>query len=72
MESKYFGMTVNERLFVSGLIDDFDNAVKENNSKKVIEILMKIELNELSINPILESLGLIDSSLNKKNDSADF
>jgi hypothetical protein len=53
MENKYFGMTVNERLYVSGLSNDFDNAVKENNIKKVLEILKKIELNKVSIKPIL-------------------
>jgi hypothetical protein len=58
MESIYFGMTVNERLYMSGLSNDFDNAIKENNIKKVLEILKKIELNEVSIKPILQSLGL--------------
>jgi hypothetical protein len=58
MESIYSGMTVNERLYMSGLCNDFDNAVKENNIKKVLEILNRIELNEVSIKPILQSLGL--------------
>ena len=61
MESKYVGMTVNERLYGSGLIEKFDNAVKEKNIKKVIEILKKVELNESSINSILESLELLNS-----------
>ena len=58
MESIYSGMTVNERLYMSGLSNDFDNAIKENNIKKVLEILKRIELNEVSIKPILQSLGL--------------
>jgi hypothetical protein len=58
MENKLSGMAVNERLYVSGLSIDFDNAVKENNIKKVLDILKKIELNEVSIKPILQSLGL--------------
>lgn len=61
MESKYAGMTVNERLYEGGLIEKFDNAVKEKNIKKVIEILKKVELNESSINSILESLELLES-----------
>ena len=58
MESIYSGMTVNERLYMSGLSNDFDNAIKENNIKKVLEILKRIELNEVSIKPILKGLGL--------------
>jgi hypothetical protein len=42
MANKYSGMTVNERLYVSGLSNDFDNAVKENNIKKIIEILKEL------------------------------
>lgn len=53
-------MTVNERLYVSGLIDEFDNAVKEKNIKNIRNILKKVELEEASISPILEDLGLIN------------
>jgi len=62
MENKYTGMTVNERLYVSGLMAEFDNAVKEKNIKKVRNILEKVELEEVLINPILENLGLINQS----------
>lgn len=55
---KYIGMTVNERLYISGLMDDFDKAVAEKNYNKAKEILEKVELTEESIYPILESLGL--------------
>lgn len=58
MEKKYLGMTVNERLYVAGLIDDFYEAIKEKDISKVIAILKKVELNDPSIDPILEFNGL--------------
>lgn len=58
MENKYAGMTVNERLYVSGLMDDFDEAVEKKNTEKVRDILKKVELTENSIKPILEKLEL--------------
>lgn len=60
--SKYKAMTVNERLYVSGLIYEFDKAVEEKNVKKAIDILKEVELTELSIIPILLQLHLIDES----------
>jgi len=61
MDAKYRGMTVNERLYVSGLMEEFDNAVKGNNIGKVIKILNKVEITEMSaIEPILKQLGLIE------------
>ena len=57
-ESKYTGMTVNERLYVSGNLPKFDNAVKERDVEKVVEILMQVELKGAAIEPILEQLGL--------------
>lgn len=58
MDNKYAGMTVNERLFVSGLMDEFDKAVVEQDVDRVRNILTKIELTEESIKPILDQLGL--------------
>jgi len=52
-------MTVNERLYVSGLMDAFDKAVKEKDIPKVKSILENVELNEESIKPILKALGLL-------------
>jgi hypothetical protein len=57
-ESKYAGMTVNERLYVSGNLPKFDNAVKERDVEKVVEILMQVELKRAAIEPILEQLGV--------------
>jgi hypothetical protein len=40
----YAGMTVNERLVISGLIDDWDKAVVKRDRARMIEILMASEL----------------------------
>ena len=61
--SKYVGMTVNERLYVSGLMDAFDRAVYNKDVKQIILILQKVELSEESIHPILESLGLKENDI---------
>lgn len=53
-------MTVNERLFVAKLFDKFYNAVREKYVEKAIAILKKVELTDESIDPILESVGLIN------------
>lgn len=58
MEQKFKGMTVNERLFVSGLIDEFDQAVNRKDTNRVREILYEVELNEDNIKPILIRLKL--------------
>jgi hypothetical protein len=58
MENKYAGMTVNERLYVGGLMDEFDDAVEKKNIEKVRTILEKVELTEDSIKPLLENLKL--------------
>jgi hypothetical protein len=57
-ENKYAGMTVNERLYISGNLAEFDQAVKERDVEKVVEILMRVELKNASIEPILKQLGL--------------
>lgn len=57
---KYKGMTVNERLYVSGQMDAFDKAVKDRDIPKVRIILENVELNEESIKPILKYFGLTE------------
>lgn len=59
---KYKGMTVNERLYASGLMAKFDAAVEQRDIIQIKLILEKVELNEESIIPILVKLGLISSS----------
>jgi hypothetical protein len=58
MTGKYSGMTVNERLYISGLVDAFDRATKQKDVDSAILILKSIELNDASIEPILQNLGL--------------
>ena len=58
MANIYAAMTVNERLCVSGLIEEFDRAVEEKNTTEVIRILREVELTDESIKPILEQLKL--------------
>lgn len=41
---KYGGMTVNERLYLSGNIDKFYDAIKRKDKQTVIEILKEVEL----------------------------
>lgn len=63
MDNQYKGMTVNERLYVSGLMEAFDKAVKQNDVEKVTDILKKVEITEESaIKPILKELALIPKS----------
>lgn len=58
MGNKYAGMTVNERLYASGLMDECDKAVSEKNTTEVIRILKEVELTDENIKPILEHWGL--------------
>ena len=51
-------MTVNKRLYTSGLMDKFDNAVKDKNIDLLISILKEIELNDLAIEQLLIHIGL--------------
>ena len=60
MENKYAGMTVNERLYVIGLMDEFDKAIKGKNIDKIRIILERVELTEDSINTILKQLKTYD------------
>lgn len=46
-------MTVNERLFVTGLIDEFDK-VKKKDKKRATEILQEIYVDSKSIQKILK------------------
>lgn len=58
MDNKYAGMTVNERLYASGLMDECDKTVSEKNIAEVVRILKEVELTDENIKPILERWGL--------------
>jgi len=58
MDKKYAGMTVNERLYVSGNSEKYQAAVEKKDVQTIIQILKDVELTEANIAPILEQLGL--------------
>lgn len=58
MDNKYAGMTVNERLHVSGLLNEFEKAINMSDTETAIRILKEVELNEENIKPILEKWNL--------------
>jgi hypothetical protein len=58
MDNKYAGMTVNERLYASGLMDECDKAISEKDTSVVVRILKEVELTDENIKPILETWGL--------------
>ncbi len=53
MPAKYNGMTVNERLYISGLIKEFDQAIK-NNKRRALEILQSVNVDDDTIDLILQ------------------
>ena len=53
-QSPYAGMTVNERLFIAGLLDDFDKAAHAKNEEEIRVILAKVDLGYESANEIIE------------------
>ncbi len=50
----YSGMTVNERLAVSGLYKEFERALKSKNKNRLVEILKEVSLSDVNINEILK------------------
>ena len=62
----YKDLMVNERLFVSDLIDAFGNATKQDDIEKVVEILRKVEIKDKSaIEEILKELGFSERIYSK-------
>lgn len=59
MENKYSGMTVNERLYISGLMNEFDKAVKEKDKEKVTSILKEVDItDETLVDAIIIASGV--------------
>jgi hypothetical protein len=48
------GMTVNERLFVAGLLEAFDQAIDDEDVGSVSEILRRVYLDEKTIEAIID------------------
>jgi len=59
MDDKYKGTTVNERLYISGLMNRYHKAIEEKDVNAAISILKQVELTDENINPILKQDGLI-------------
>jgi sulfur carrier protein ThiS len=60
MENKYSAMTVNERLYVSGLMNEFDKSVKEKDTNKVKSILKEVGItDETTVTAILKQTGVL-------------
>jgi len=60
MNNKFSGMTVNERLYVSGLLPKFDEAVAAKDIERVKRILRDVDITDSkSIDDILRSAKLI-------------
>jgi hypothetical protein len=55
-KTDYRAMTVNERLFAAGLIEQFDRAVKRKDQSLVIEILAKVDVSRTDATAIVERL----------------
>jgi hypothetical protein len=58
MNDRYSGMTVNERLYVSGHMDEFDIAVRRKDVERIKVLLRGVKLDEGSIKNILKAYGL--------------
>ena len=54
--SRYGAMTVNERLFVAGLIEQFDSAAEARDRERLIEILKLVEFTQEEAESIVTGL----------------
>jgi hypothetical protein len=53
---QYDAMTVNERLFVAGLVDEFDRAVRARDEQSLKRILRDVEVSDDNIDAILKQV----------------
>lgn len=54
------GMTVNERLFVVGLMSEFDEAIARRDRPAIIQILRKAHVDEPSITRVVQQVELAE------------
>lgn len=59
MDDKNKGTTVNERLYLNGLFDEFYAAIHVRDIEKIREILRRVEITENGIDAILKQNGLM-------------
>lgn len=54
-KSNYAGMTVNERLFAAGIVDEFDDATRARDRARMITLLAQVDVEdaEWSVDTIL-------------------
>lgn len=57
-QNRYGGITVNERLVIANKMDEFDNAIDNKDTLRIIEILKSVELTDDNINAILKSFKM--------------
>jgi hypothetical protein len=53
---KIAGMTVNERLYLAGLLDDFDKALEQKDKLRLKSILEKVYFNSETAQEIVDEL----------------
>jgi hypothetical protein len=56
--TNFDGMTVNERLFVSGRLSQFDDAVARRDPSTVARLLQEVDVDEKSISEMLRQMGI--------------
>lgn len=56
---KYGGMTVNERLYVAGLLDEYYKAIEKKDILSVKKILSKVDIDGENVTAILKNHKLI-------------
>ena len=69
----YGGMTVNERLYVSGKSKEYDKALKERDIPTLRKIFKSVDLPDISIDKVLEmeKLGHIkENIITKQNNNS--
>ena len=53
----YSGMTLNERLYLSGKLEEFEHALSRKDKEKVLSILKMVEVREESIPFMMNEWG---------------